>query len=83
MAYMLRGELPGDEVESRLIVRCYKEFTIINNELYKRSTAGVFLRYVSPEEGRKILNGIHSGDCDHHVGSCSNQYLTLIPVLPL
>jgi hypothetical protein len=71
MAYLLCGELPDDEVESRQIVRCCKFFTINNNELYKHSTAGVYLRCISPDEGRQILIEIHSGDCGHHVGSCS------------
>ena len=44
-------------------------YAIINNELYKRSTSGVFLRCVKPEEGKRILHEIHSGDCGHHVGA--------------
>jgi hypothetical protein len=59
MAYLLRRELSEDEVESHQIVWRAKAFTIINNELYKRSTSGVFLRCISPEEGREILNDIH------------------------
>ena len=38
------------------MVRRASAYTIINNELYKRSTSGVFLRCVEPEEGRRILN---------------------------
>jgi hypothetical protein len=49
---------------------CYT-YTIINNELYKRSVSGAFQRCVSPEEGRKILHEIHSGDCGHHASSRS------------
>lgn len=44
---------------------------IHNGELHKRSTSGLFQRYVSSEEGCMILNEIHAGDCGHHVGSCS------------
>jgi hypothetical protein len=33
MAYLLRRELPEDEVESGQIMRRAKAFTIINNEL--------------------------------------------------
>jgi hypothetical protein len=69
MVYLLRCELLEDEVESRQIDRPAKAFTIINNKLYKRITSGVFLRCISPEEGRKILNDIHSGECSHHAGS--------------
>jgi hypothetical protein len=52
-------------------VRRAKALTIINNELYKHSTSRVFLRCISPEEGREIHNDIHSGDCRHHAGSRS------------
>ena len=44
-------------------------YAIINNELYKPNTSGVFIRCVKPEEGRRILHEIHSGDCGHHVGA--------------
>jgi ribonuclease HI/transposase InsO family protein len=71
MAYLLREELPEDEVLARQIVRRAKGYSIIEGELYKRSTAGVFLRCVSPEEGRKILQEIHSGDCGHHASTRS------------
>ena len=71
MAYLSRGVLPEDEVEARKITRRSKAYTIINNELYKRSVAGTFQRCVSPEEGRKILHEIHAGDCGHHASSRS------------
>ena len=60
-----------DEVEARQIVRRAKSFTIINNELYKRSVSGVFQRCVSLEEGCKILYDIHAADCGHHAGARS------------
>jgi ribonuclease HI len=41
LAYPMRGELPEDPIHRRQIVRCSKAFTIINGELYKRSTLGV------------------------------------------
>ena len=71
MAYLLQKKLPSNEVEARQIVRLSKAFTIINGELSKRSTSDIFQRCVSPEEGRRILHDIHSGDCGHHVGSQS------------
>jgi hypothetical protein len=40
--YLERQVLPMDETEARMIVRPCKSFTIINNELYKRSIFGVF-----------------------------------------
>ena len=69
MAYLTDKELPSDEDVARKIVRRAKAYTIINGLLYKRSSSGVFQRCVSPEEGQKILQEIHSGECGHHASS--------------
>src|ERR1041385_4565922 len=69
--YKTRGILPQDEMLARQIVRRSQSFVLINGELHWRSAADVFQRCVSPEEGRVILNEIHSGDCGHHAGSRS------------
>ena len=71
LAYLTRGELPDEEVIARQIIRRSKAYTIINDELHKRSTIGIFQRCVSPKEGQEILNEIHSGDCGHHASSRS------------
>ena len=71
LTFLTRGELPSDEVLKRRIVRRSKSYTIINGELYKRSTTGIFLRCVSPEEGEQILTEIHEGDCGHHASTRS------------
>ena len=66
--FLLRKELPkDDEVLSRQIERRSKAYTVIDDQLYKRSTSGIFQRCISPEEGRQILEEIHSGECGHHV----------------
>ena len=48
-----------------------KGYTIINNELYKRSVASVNQRCVEPAEGRRLLEIIHRGECGHHASSRS------------
>ena len=50
-------------------MRRAKGYTIINNELYKRSVAGVYQHCVEPAEGRRLLESIHMGDCSHHASS--------------
>jgi hypothetical protein len=50
-------------------VRRAKAYTIINNELYKRSISGVLQRCIAPEEGQVILRDIHEGICGHHASS--------------
>src|SRR3954464_14166340 len=66
MEYLEHRTLPDDEVERRQIVRRAKGYTIINGQLYKRSTTGVYLKCVSRLEGMEILREIHLEDCGHH-----------------
>ena len=66
IAYILRKELPEDEDEALQIVRQLKAFTVMKGQLYRESVIGVAQRYITPEEGRMILNDIHSGTCGHH-----------------
>jgi hypothetical protein len=51
LAYLIRGELPEDTIHHRQIIRRSKAFTIINEELYKRSTTGILQRCIAPEDG--------------------------------
>jgi hypothetical protein len=69
LAYLMRGELPEDPIHRRQIVRRSKAFTIINGELYKRSTTGVLQRCIAPEDGIALLQDIHEGTCGHHASS--------------
>ena len=71
LAYLLRGELPADEVTKRQLARRSKSYTMINDELYRRSATGVYQQCVSQEEGRQILQEIHAGDCGHHASTRS------------
>jgi ribonuclease HI len=41
LAYLVRGKLPEDPIHRRQVMQRSKAFTIINGELYKRSTTGV------------------------------------------
>ena len=69
MTYLVEASLPDDVVSARQIQRRSKAFTIINNELYKRSATTVLQRCVEPEEGEEILRDIHQGECGHHASS--------------
>jgi len=69
IAYILRKELPEDEEEARQIVRRSKAFTVIKGQLFRQSATGVCQKCITPEEGRVILNDIHSGTYGHHESS--------------
>ena len=69
MSYMEDGELPDNEVLARQIQRRSKAYTIFHGELHKKSVTTVLQRCVEPEEGDRILQDIHGGDCGHHASS--------------
>jgi hypothetical protein len=69
LAYLIRGELLEDIIHRRQIMQCSKAFTIIQGELYKRSTTGVLQRCIDPEDGIALLQDIHEGTCEHHASS--------------
>jgi hypothetical protein len=66
--HLVRGDLPSDKIEARRIARRAKSFVIFGNsrELYRRSPTGVLQRCITNEEGRNLLNDLHSGACGHH-----------------
>lgn len=59
--------LPENEYEAKWLISRVKAYTLIDAELYKRSTFGFLQCYISPKEGRKVYQQIHSGICGHHV----------------
>jgi len=65
---LIRCELPEDQSEARRIARRAKSYVIYGDdkELYRRSTTGVLQRCITIEEGRKLLEDLHSGTCGHH-----------------
>jgi len=65
---LVRCELPEDRSEARRIARRAKSYVIYgeSNELYQRSPTGILQRCITIEEGRKLLEDLHSGACGHH-----------------
>jgi hypothetical protein len=69
LAYLLRGELPKDAIHRYQVMRRSKAFTIIQGELYERSTIGLLQRCIAPEDSIALLRGIHEGTRGHHASS--------------
>jgi ribonuclease HI len=69
MDFMVNGQLLPDEAEARCIMRRSKAYTIINKDIYKRSTTRVLQRCVESSEGQEMLQEIHQGECGHHASS--------------
>ena len=66
LRYLQKQELPDDEVEAKQVVCKAKSYSVINNELYRNSVTRLPQRCIPEEEGRLILQEIHSGECGHH-----------------
>jgi hypothetical protein len=65
LEYLTTKKLPEDEVQRRQIKRRAKAYTIIDGQLYKQSTLGVFMKCIPQVDGIKILREIHEGECRH------------------
>ena len=74
IAYILRKELPEDEEQARQIVRRSKAFTVIRGQLFRESVTGVCQKCITPEEGRMILNDIHSGTYGHRASKIHTPF---------
>lgn len=69
--YKEDGELPEDSTRAKKVKNLAPQFTVVNNELYKKAKSGPLLKYVTPEEAEYILREIHEGVCGHHQGARS------------
>jgi hypothetical protein len=61
MDFMVNGQVPADKAEAHRIQRRSKAYTIINNEMYKRSATGVLQRCVESAKGQEMLREIIRG----------------------
>nr|XP_034586589.1 uncharacterized protein LOC117849104 [Setaria viridis] len=66
LEYLIHDALPTDKTEARRITRRAKSFTIIDQELYKRSHTGILQRCIPIEQGKALIQDIHAGACGHH-----------------
>ncbi|KAM0847810.1 hypothetical protein ACQ4PT_054780 [Festuca glaucescens] len=64
----LKGGLPpeNDDGAAESLVRRAKNYCLIDGELYCRRPNGVALRCIPLEEGKKLIDDIHAGECCHH-----------------
>lgn len=59
LKYKEEGELPTDRVRARKIKNLAPQFTIVNNELHKKSKDGPLLKCVTPGDAEYILREIN------------------------
>ena len=68
--YIKENKLLAEKEEATRVVRRSKNYILVGNKLYRRAaSSGVLLKYVSFEEGKEILDKIHSGCYGNHAAS--------------
>ena len=67
-AYLTDGTLPDDPAERRILKRRATGFAIIQGCLFKKSFNQPYVKCVTPEAGRDVLDDIHQGHCGSHIG---------------
>jgi hypothetical protein len=68
--YIKENKLPADKEEATRIVQRSKNYVLVGDKLYRRAaSSGILLKCISIEEGKEILNEIHSGCCGNHAAS--------------
>ncbi|KAK8921230.1 hypothetical protein KSP39_PZI020105 [Platanthera zijinensis] len=68
IAYLKDQQQPENHKEARRLRMRAAAFTLIDGELYKRSYAGPYLKYLSDEDAEYTLREVHEGICGEHLG---------------
>nr|XP_023883755.1 uncharacterized protein LOC111996052 [Quercus suber] len=68
ISFLQDGHLPPNADEARKIKKRAARFTILNDTLYKRGFSMPYLKCVSEEEAKYILEEIHEGICEDRAG---------------
>ena len=66
--YIATGELPNDRGRAHKIQIQSARFSLIDEQLYKRSLGGPYLKCLTPEQGKYVLTELHEGICGNHLG---------------
>ncbi|XP_057956315.1 uncharacterized protein LOC131149676 [Malania oleifera] len=67
--YLQDGSLPEDNKEAQKVRRKATRYTLMGQELHRRSLTLPYLRCLSKDEGEYILREIHEGVCGNHLAS--------------
>jgi hypothetical protein len=68
--YIKENKLPNNREEATRIIRRSKNYVLVGDNLYRRATSlEVLLKCITREEGKEILEEIHSGCCGNHAAS--------------
>ena len=71
LSFLQDRSFPQNVEEARKVSKKAVRFTILNDNLYKRSFSTPYLKCIDKEESKYILEEIHEGIYGDHVGSRS------------
>ena len=60
--YLKEKFLTKDDATTDWIARQSKRYAMVDGDLYRRGTDGVFLRCFTREEGSELLTDVHEGE---------------------
>ncbi|KAJ9537370.1 hypothetical protein OSB04_030103 [Centaurea solstitialis] len=70
--YLKHDQLPENKMEARKTRYKASRYIILEDQLYRRSTIGLFLRCVTSKvQINQILQEMHDGECGNHAGGRS------------
>jgi len=68
--YISNAEVPADKNETECLTRRSKYYVLVNGNLMRKSAKeGILQKYITQEDGVKLLLKIHYGSCDNHAAS--------------
>ena len=62
------GELPNERNKAHRIQIQSARFSLVNEQLFKRSLGGPYLKCLTNEQGQYVLAKLHEGICGNHPG---------------
>ena len=68
ISYLKDGHQPSEPDEARKIKKRATRFMLLNDALYRKGFSLPYLKCVEEDEVRYILEGVHEGICEDHVG---------------
>ena len=66
--YIATGELPNDRNRAHKVQIQSARFSLVDEQLYKKSLGGPYLKCLTPEQGQYVLAELHVGICGNHQG---------------
>ena len=68
MKYLQTREVPGDKKQAHKLYTQVAHFTLINDQLYRRSFEGSYLKYLNESKAKYSLVELHEGVCGNRSG---------------